>query len=136
MKKKQQQKKKKKNNYLLHVYSSLILDILMNLKKVSCIPDKVFRHRDVTYEVYFQYGGRQRDSLMATPTLKSNAGDQKVCKKKNLSCFFGADRKIRPSRSLFGITQRSLVMPNIDPRADFSIRTSHPWKIIILLHTG
>ena len=24
----------------------------------------------------------ERDSLMATPTLKSNAGDQKVCKKR------------------------------------------------------
>ena len=33
-------------------------------------------------------GGRQRDTLMATPMLKSNSGDQKVCKKKNLSWFF------------------------------------------------
>ena len=41
---------------------------------------------------------------MATPTLKSNAGDQRVCKKKNLSWFFGVDKKIRPSGSLFGIT--------------------------------
>ena len=63
---------------------------------------------------------------MATPMLKSNAGDQKECKKKNLSWFFGADRKIRPSGSLFGITPQSLVMPNSDPRADFSVSTSHP----------
>ena len=40
---------------------------------------------------------KERDSLMATPTLKSNAGDRKVCKKKNLSWLFGADRKICPS---------------------------------------
>ena len=38
-------------------------------------------------------------------TLKSNAGDQKVCKKKNLSWLFAADRKIRLSKSLFGITR-------------------------------
>ena len=36
------------------------------------------------------------DSLMATPTLKSNSGDQKVCKKKNLPWLFGADRKVCP----------------------------------------
>ena len=40
---------------------------------------------------------------MGTPTLKSNTRDQKVCKKKNLSWLFGADRKIRPLGSLFGI---------------------------------
>ena len=33
---------------------------------------------------------------MATPTLKSNAADQKVCKKKNLSWLFDVDRKICP----------------------------------------
>ena len=36
---------------------------------------------------------------MVTPTLKSNAGDQKVCKKKNLSWLFGVDRKICPLAS-------------------------------------
>ena len=45
---------------------------------------------------------QERDSLMATPTLKSNAGAQNVHKKKNLSWLFGVDRKIRPSGSLFG----------------------------------
>ena len=30
---------------------------------------------------------------MATPTSKSNAGDQTVCKKKNISWLLGADRK-------------------------------------------
>ena len=35
----------------------------------------------------------ERDSLMK-PMLNSNAGDQKVCKKKNLSWLFGVDRKI------------------------------------------
>ena len=65
----------------------------------------------------------ERDSLMVMPTLKANAGGQKVCKKKNLSCLFGAERKIRPSGSPFGITRQSLVMPNSDPRMDFSIHT-------------
>ena len=73
-------------------------------------------------------------TLMATPMLKSNAGDQKICKKKNISWLFGADRKIRPSGSLFGITQQSLVTPNSDPQTDFSIRTSQQWKIFIILH--
>ena len=45
--------------------------------------------------------------------------------------MFGVDRKICPSRSLFGITRQSLVMPNSDPRTDFSICTSQPWKILI-----
>ena len=62
---------------------------------------------------------------MALPMLKSNAGDQKECKKKNLSWLFGADRKIGPSGSLFDITRQSLVMPNSDPRTDFCIRTSY-----------
>ena len=52
---------------------------------------------------------------MATPTFKSNIGDQKVCKKKNISWLVGADRKTRLSGSLFGINRQSLVMP----------RTSH-----------
>ena len=54
------------------------------------------------------------------------AGDQKVCKKKNLSRLFGADRKIRPSGSQFGNTWHSFVMPNRDHRTDMSIHTSHP----------
>ena len=33
----------------------------------------------------------ERDLLMASPMLKSNFADQKVCKKKNLSWLFGAD---------------------------------------------
>ena len=68
---------------------------------------------------------KQRNLLMGNLTLKSNAGDQKVCKKKNLSWLFGADRKIRPSGSLFGITRQSLVMPNSDPGMEFSIRMTH-----------
>ena len=73
-------------------------------------------------------------TLLLTPTLKSNAGNQRVCKKKNLSWLFGVDRKIRPSWSLFGITRRSLVMPNSNPRGtNFSIHTSHScWKILIV----
>ena len=62
---------------------------------------------------------QERESWMATPMLKINDGDQKVCKKKNISWLFGVDRKIRPSGSLSGITQQSLVMPNSDPRIDF-----------------
>ena len=69
------------------------------------------------------------------PTLKSNAGDQTVCKKKNLSWLFGADRIIRTSGLLFGITRQSLVMPKSDPRTEFSIHTSHPWKILIVFLT-
>ena len=34
---------------------------------------------------------------MAIPTVKSNAGDKIVYKKKNLSLLFSADRKIHPS---------------------------------------
>ena len=52
---------------------------------------------------------KQCESLMGTPTLKSNIGDQKVCKKMNLSWLFGVYRKIRPSGSLFGITRQSPV---------------------------
>ena len=37
-------------------------------------------------------------------------------KKKNQTWVFGADRKFRPSGSLFCITRQSLVMPNNDPR--------------------
>ena len=67
----------------------------------------------------------ERDSFMATPTLKSNAGDRKVRKKKNLSWLFGVYREIRPSGLLFGIARRSLVMANSDPRSDFSIHASY-----------
>ena len=63
---------------------------------------------------------------MATATLKSNSGDQNVCKKKNISWLFGADRKTRSLESLFGITRQSLMMPNSDPRTNFPIPTSHP----------
>ena len=41
---------------------------------------------------------QELDSWMVTPMLKSDAGDQKVCKKKNLSWLFGADRQ-NPSKS-------------------------------------
>ena len=46
----------------------------------------------------------ERDAFMAIPTLKSNAGDRKVCKKKNLSWLFGAkprDAKQWPSGGFF-----------------------------------
>ena len=36
---------------------------------------------------------QERDSLMATSTLKSNAGDEKVYKKKNLSWLLGSVRR-------------------------------------------
>ena len=51
------------------------------------------------------------DSITANPTLKSKAGDQMVCKKLNISWLFGADRKICPSGSLFGITRQSSAKP-------------------------
>ena len=43
------------------------------------------------------YNVKEREAFTTTPILKSNAGAQKLCKKKNLSCLFGANRKIRPS---------------------------------------
>ena len=84
---------------------------------------------DVTYGISFEYGGHQCIGtwlVNGTPTLNSNAGDQKVYKKKNLSWLFGADRKTRPLGSLF-----CRVMPNSGPRTDFSVGTSHLWKILI-----
>ena len=64
---------------------------------------------------------------MATPIFKTNAWDRKVCKKQNLSWLFGAYTKIRPSGSLFGITQ----LPSY-PRSDFFIHASHSWKSLII----
>ena len=69
---------------------------------------------------------QEYDSLMMASTFKSNDEDHKVWKEKNLSWFFGAGRKIRPSGSLLGITLQSLVIINSDPRTNVSIRTSHP----------
>ena len=63
---------------------------------------------------------------MGSPTLKSNAGGQKLSKKSKISWLFGADINIRPSGSRFAIPRQSLVMRNSDPRTDFSIHTSHP----------
>ena len=90
-----------------------------------------WRHCNVTYDINFQYSGCQRTGtwLIYGDSLQLNAGDQKVCKKKNLSWSFGADRKFHPSGSLFGITRHSLVMPNSDPWTDFSVC----WKILIIL---
>ena len=48
----------------------------------------------------------------ATPTLKSNAGS-KGLQDKNLSWLFGADRKIHPSGSLFGITRKCNWIENL-----------------------
>ena len=49
---------------------------------------------------------------MVTPTLKSNTEDQNVCKKKNLSWFFGADRKVRP----IGVTVKHLSLKPWDAK--------------------
>ena len=55
------------------------------------------------------------DSITANPTLKSKAGDERVCKKLNISWLFGADikkkKKIRLSGSLFGITRQNSAKP-------------------------
>ena len=67
---------------------------------------------------------------MAIPTLKSNAADQRVCKKMNISWVFGADRKIRPSKSLLSIIRHSLVMPISDPRTDFSTSMEDNYNIM------
>ena len=45
----------------------------------------------------------------------TNIQNQKVCKKKNPTSVFCADRKFHPSGSVFCITWQSLVMPNSDP---------------------
>ena len=63
---------------------------------------------------------------MAISTLRSKDMQEKEC-----IMVLGVDRKICLSGSLFGITRHSLVMPD-DPRMDFSIHTSHPWKIPIV----
>ena len=61
--------------------------------------------------------GRQHTGTCAS-YVKIKRWRSKICKKKNLSWLFCADRKIGPSGSLFGITRQSLVMPNSDPRTD------------------
>ena len=61
---------------------------------------------------------------MATPVLKSKAGGQKVCKKKNLSWLFGTDKKSVPRD--YCLASQGFVVPNSDPRTDFSVCTSHP----------
>ena len=48
------------------------------------------------------------DWSMWTPTLSSNAGDQKVCNIKDLSWLLGTDITIRPSGSLFARLQNDL----------------------------
>ena len=62
---------------------------------------------------------------------KSNLVSQKVCKKKYLSWVYGVDRKIRHSRSLFGITRQASWCRSVTLVTDFSIHTIHPWKILI-----
>ena len=58
------------------------------------------------------------DSLILTPKLKPNTGDQKACKKKNLPWLFGADRKSVP--------QDHCLASRSDPWMEFSICTAHP----------
>ena len=58
---------------------------------------------------------QEYDSLMMASMFNANDGDHKVCKKKNLSWFFGAGRKIRPSGSLLGITRQGLVTVTLYP---------------------
>ena len=71
---------------------------------IGCIDDHVtlsldvrsWRHCNVTYDVNFQFGRGQRIRtwlVNGDSFVESNAGDQKVCKKKNLSWLFGVDRK-------------------------------------------
>ena len=64
--------------------------------------------------------------------FKIKHSKSKVLQEKNQTWVFGADRKLLPSRSLFCITRQSLLMPNSNPRDEFSIRTSHPCKILII----
>ena len=88
----------------------------------------------------FQYGGCQRigtwlvngDSYVKIKRRGSKGMQEK--KKTIMVVWCGC--KNPSSGSLFGITRQSLVMPNNDSRTDFSMRTSHPWKILMFLHTG
>ena len=75
---------------------------------------------------------KQCDSFIATPTLKSNAGDRKVCKKKNLSWLFGADRKIRPRVTVWHHESLHLTPMkdsySIMPSTKMVIEKTHPSK--------
>ena len=62
----------------------------------------VWRHCHTTSTFYLaDINVWERDLLMMPPMLNSNAGNQKVCMKKNLSWLFGVDRKIWTSGSLW-----------------------------------
>ena len=69
---------------------------------------------------------------MATPTLISDTGDQKVCKKKNLSWLFGADRKICPRVTVWHHKAVPSDAKQWSRGTDFSIHTSHSRKILII----
>ena len=47
------------------------------------------------------------DSSMATPTLKSNAGDQKVCNKKNHGCLVPIEKSVPRDHCLASLGKAS-----------------------------
>ena len=77
------------------------------------------------------------DLFMATPTIKSNAGDQEICKKKNPVVW--CVQKNLPLGSLFGITRQSHVMLPCDGKqwlGRIFLSALHSWKILIVLVPG
>ena len=154
-------------------------DLLWNRKKMSCIPDKVFRDFHQCWQIlsyiplsdpwdkwktnnntccqYIGYIGghvtlslrrwevtsvrrhiRHQLSILRTSRLVNDASYVKIKRWRSKGMqeqeSIMAVGKIRPSGSLFGITCQSLVMRNNDPRTDFSIRISHPWKILLICY--
>ena len=122
----------------------------------SCIPDKIFcifhqcwqsyltypyptRGTDkirittcvgIIYDVTFQYSGCQCKWTWldyGVSYIKIKRWRLKSMQEKE--SIMGGYRKIRPSGSLFGISQ---TVTNSDPWADFSICTSHSRKILII----
>ena len=70
---------------------------------------------DATHDVNSQRGGRQHIGTQLDSHVKIKRWSSKGMREKNPSRLFGADRKIRPSGSLFDITRQSLVMLTVTP---------------------
>ena len=97
--------------YRIWLYQFLIIAYLFTLQNVLC----------------------QRHCVWYWMVLvKWNIRNRKVCNKKNQTWVFVADRKFRPSESLFCITRHSLVMPNSDPRDGIFDLHLTPCKIRII----
>ena len=85
---------------------------------------------DVIYDINFQYDGCQRVGMWLVygdsyVTFK-HSGSKGMQEKESIMVVWCRQKKLSLSTLL------CLVMPNSDPRTDFYIRTSHPWKILII----